>query len=187
MSAVAERPWQPHERNYSGNRVGVWFSDEWTILNVCSGGAETTTSIRDHEAWDLASRLSPKLVERMEFLFDKMKEAQNALHQFTWADTIAPLLRKVADDWDCESATCEFAWSDMGGLACQHMESEKGCRAVEADELRQFANALEVAADLRAASCDTHPKDGDVKQAPLVSGAVAATSGETPNLHSETP
>jgi hypothetical protein len=24
-----------------------------------------------------------------------------------------------------------------------------------------------------AASCDTHPKDGDVKQAPLVSGAVA--------------
>jgi hypothetical protein len=31
------------------------------------------------------------------------------------------------------------------------------------------------------ASVDTHPKDGDVQQAPLVSGAVAA--GETPNPH----
>lgn len=29
-----------------------------------------------------------------------------------------------------------------------------------------------------AASCDTHPKDGDVKQAPLVSGAVP--EGQTP-------
>jgi hypothetical protein len=32
--------------------------------------------------------------------------------------------------------------------------------------------------DRRAASVDTHPKDGDVKQAPLVSGAVP--NGETP-------
>jgi hypothetical protein len=35
----------------------------------------------------------------------------------------------------------------------------------------------------RLASADTHPKDGDVEQAPLVSGAVGAA--ETPNTCSE--
>jgi hypothetical protein len=32
-----------------------------------------------------------------------------------------------------------------------------------------------------AASCDTHPKDGDAKQAPLASSAVDAEGSETPN------
>jgi hypothetical protein len=37
------------------------------------------------------------------------------------------------------------------------------------------------------ASADTHPKDGDAVAAPLVSGAVAATRGETPDPSHATP
>lgn len=152
------RPWQPHERNYSGGRFGVWHDADWTMLRVEAGVADATASIRKHEAWDLATRLSPALVERLKYLFDEMKKAQHALHQFTWADTLSPLLRKIADDWDCDSSQCEFASSDMGGLSCPHIESERGCRAVEADELRQFADALEVAAALRTQSEKDRPK-----------------------------
>jgi hypothetical protein len=119
------------------------------VLHVESGIGKTTTSLRFNEAWDLAQRLSPPLVARMEYLFKEMRKAQNALHQFTWADTIAPLLRKVADDWDCDSAQCEFASDDMGGLSCPLMERD-GCRAVEAEDLRQFADALGVAEAMRA-------------------------------------
>lgn len=161
MSATvsnAERPWAPHERNYSGGRVGVWFSDKWTMLRVEAGIADATMSIRDHEAYDLARRLSPSLVSRMDYLFDEMKKAQHALHQFTWADTLAPLLRKIADDWDCDSSRCEFASSDMGGLSCPHNDGGNGCRAVEADELRQFADALEIAAVLRGETPTTPPQ-----------------------------
>lgn len=35
------------------------------------------------------------------------------------------------------------------------------------------------------ASCDTHPKDGDVEQAPLVSGAVVSEASETHNTDSQ--
>ena len=145
----AERPWLPHERNYSGGRFGVWHDGKWTMLRVEAGIADATASIRDHEAWDLALRLSPAVKDRLDFLFKEMRKAQDALHQFTWADTLSPLLRKIADDWDCDSAQCEFASSDMGSLSCPHIEGEEGCRAVEADELRQFADALEVAATVR--------------------------------------
>jgi hypothetical protein len=41
------------------------------------------------------------------------------------------------------------------------------------DVLRALGKAL--------ASADTHPKDGDVQQAPLVSGAVGSEASETPN------
>lgn len=149
MSVV--RPWQPHERNYSGGRFGVWHDDKFTMLRVEAGVGDVTASIKDHEAWDLALRLSPKLGERLDFLFAEMKKAQHALHQFMWGDSLAPLLRKIADDWDCDSSQCEFASSDMGGLSCPHIESERGCRAVEADELRQFADALETFAVLTKA------------------------------------
>jgi hypothetical protein len=43
------------------------------------------------------------------------------------------------------------------------------------------AHCFAIASGLRAASCDTHPKDGDVEQAPLVSGAVGSEASETPN------
>lgn len=142
----AERPWQPFERNYSGGRFGVWHDDEWTMLRVEAGIADATSSIRKDEAWDLALLLSPELGGRLEELHQGKRAAENALHQFKYAETIAPLLRKVADDWDCDSAFCENASSDHGGLSCPHIDGERGCRAVEADEIRQFAAALEIRA-----------------------------------------
>jgi hypothetical protein len=168
MATKAERPWEPHERNYSGGRFGVWHDEEWTMLRVEAGVNDATVSIRKHEAYDLAQRLSPALVERVEYLFAEMKKAQHALHQFTWADTLAPTLRKVADEWDCDSSQCEFASSDMGGLSCPHIESERGCRAVEADEMRQFADALEYAETLR-----TRPLTGEVTEEMLDVGEAA--------------
>jgi hypothetical protein len=140
------REWQPHERNYSGGRFGVWHNGKFTMLRVEAGVGDVTASIRDHEAWDLALRLSPKLGERLDFLFGEMKKAQHALHQFMWGDTLAPLLRKIADEMDCGNY-CPFA----GRGQCPNMERNEGCQAVEADELRQFADALETFAALTKA------------------------------------
>jgi hypothetical protein len=160
-AGTVERPWQPWERNFSGGRVGVTeqqCSDEscenWMVLHVESGIGKTTTSLRAREAWELALMLSPPLKARLEELHKRWRKTADALHRFTWADTLAPVLRKVADDWDCDSSQCEFASSDMGGLSCPHIEGEQGCRAVEAEELRQFADALEIAAALRKATGD---------------------------------
>jgi hypothetical protein len=151
----AERPWQPWERNFSGGRIGVQEQqgpdENWMILHVESGVGKTTTSLRHHEAWDLALMLSPQLKARLEELFQGRRKAEAALHQFTWADTLAPVLRKVADEWDCDSSQCEFASSDHGGLSCPCIERD-GCKAVEAGEMRQFADALELSAKLRARS-----------------------------------
>ena len=153
MSDVA-RQWQHWERNFSGGRVGVTEqqgeNENWMVLHVESGVGKTTTSLRPDEAWDLALLLSPPMKARLEELHKRWRKTADALHQFTWADTLSPLLRKIAEDWDCDSSQCEFASSDMGGLSCPCMDDERGCRAVEADELRQFADALEVAAELRA-------------------------------------
>ena len=139
-----ERAWESYERNYSGGRFGVWHNDNFTMLRVEAGIGDVTASIRDHEAWDLALRLSPKVAERLDYLFTEMKKAQDALHQFTWADALSPALRKIADDWDC-GADCERAGSSM----CH--ERDEGCRFVEAYELRQFADALEYSAKARGA------------------------------------
>ena len=164
--ASSERPWQPHERNYSGNRVGVLQQDQWTILHVCSGIAETTTSLRDNEAWDLALRLSPALAERLEYLFVQMKKAQSALHQFTWADSLSPILRKLADERDC-GGSCEYSG---GAHQCPLMEREEACAYIEADELRQFADALEYAAELRTTRYET---SGESESHPSISIAPA--------------
>jgi len=151
---LAERPWQPWERNFSGGRVGVQQQDgdagKWAVLHVESGVGKTTTSLRSDEAWDLALMLSPALKSRLFELLTARRRAENALHQLTWAGSLAPLLRKIAEDWDCDSSQCEFASDDMGGLSCPHMDEEQGCRAVEAAELREFADAIELAAALRA-------------------------------------
>lgn len=158
--ADVERAWEPHERNYSGGRFGVWHDGQFTMLRVEAGVADATASIREHEAWDLALRLSPALGERLDYLFKQMKAAQAALHQFTWADTLSPLLRKIADDWECD-ADCERA----GSSTCH--ERDEGCRFVEADELRQFATALETAAALQSRPSDASkpeaPVDGEVE------------------------
>jgi hypothetical protein len=151
----AERPWQPWERNFSGGRIGVQEQqgpdENWMVLHVESGIGKTTTSLRLGEAWDLALMISPAVKARLFELLAARRRAENALHQFKWADTLAPLLRKIAEDWDCDSSQCEFASDDMGCLSCPHMDEERGCRAVEAGELREFADALEMAGQLRDA------------------------------------
>jgi hypothetical protein len=147
---LAERPWQPWERNFSGGRIGVQQQqgehESWMILHVESGIGKTTTSLKLHEAWDLALMVSPQVKERLLELDAARRKADDALHQFKWADTIAPVLRKVADDWDC-CPGCDHE----GSSTCH--ERDEGCRFVEADELRQFADALEYAAALRAMKC----------------------------------
>jgi hypothetical protein len=154
-----ERAWQPWERNFSGGRIGVQEqqgeNENWMVLDVESGIGKTTTSLRLNEAWDLALMISPQVKARLFELLAARRRAETALHQFTWADTLSPTLRKVAEEWDCDSSQCEFASDDMGGLSCPQMEREEGCRAIEAAELRQFADALEVAAPLRAEGADS--------------------------------
>lgn len=140
-----ERVWEPYERNYSGGRFGVWHDGDWTMLRVEAGMADATASIRKHEAWDLALRLSPDLKDHLAFLFTEMKKAQDALYHFTWAETVVPTLRKIADEWECD-INCDY----YGSSTCH--ERAEGCRFVEADELRQFATALETRATLRPAS-----------------------------------
>jgi hypothetical protein len=57
---------------------------------------------------------------------------------------------------------------------------ETVCMAYENMQFIAERGALEIRAAL--ASCDTHPKDGDVEQAPLVSGAVPSeTSADAPS------
>jgi len=139
----ADRPWQPWERNYSGGRVGVRHDGEWTILHILSGGAETTTSLRDHETWSLALDLSPKLKARLDELFEGRRKAEAALHALTWRNCATDLLRSIADEEDCDSAVCENAWSDMGGLACAKID-QGTCGAVRAEELRELAKAIDL-------------------------------------------
>jgi hypothetical protein len=55
--------------------------------------------------------------------------------------------------------------------------------ARRAEEFANLANAIERAPIAFAASADTHPEGGDVKQAPLVSGAV--DEAETPDLQDQ--
>jgi hypothetical protein len=45
----------------------------------------------------------------------------------------------------------------------------------------KFDRDMVVVDRARAASADTHPKDGDVQQAPLVSGAVPKADAQTPS------
>jgi hypothetical protein len=170
-SAAETRPWEPHERNYSGGRFGVWHDGRWTMLRVEAGIADATASIEKHEAWDLALRLSPPLKERLTELFDGRRKAEAAVYQFKYMANLAPLLRKIADEWDCDSSECEFAGSDLGALVCPCMDDERGCRAVEADELRQFAEAMETASGIEA------PSGGET-------GNTDSTEGESPTAES---
>jgi hypothetical protein len=74
----------------------------------------------------------------------------------------------MADFIDRLERACARAEYEFPRLA-----APDGTVAVPFTDLRQLLSLL--------ASANTHPKDGDVKQAPApLSGAVAATGGETP-------
>jgi hypothetical protein len=140
-----ERPWQPWERNYSGGRIGVQeqqgTDENWMILHVESGGAKTTTSLRYHEAWELALLLSPQLKARLEELFEGRRAAQNALHSLTWRECTTDTLRRIADERDC-GRDCEY---NSEGRACPRMEREEGCGFIDAEEIRDLAKGIDLA------------------------------------------
>lgn len=140
---ATERPWQPHERNYSGNRVGIQHGDDgWTILTVLSGDVETTTSIRDHDAWDFALRLSPKLKERLGEVQEEVRTLRQTVFNFTYPVDPA-ILRSAADAIDC-GEDCEHGHTehDTNAFVC----SRDTCPFADACELREFATALEAQA-----------------------------------------
>ncbi len=132
-----------------GSFVRIWPSGEWTILHVRSGGMETTTSLREHDAWPLALALSPALARRYEELFAEVRDLRAALFQFQHCDPAnAQLLRRVAEEWDCTSSCDKFhVESDTGAMVCSE-EDRAGCRSFEAQCLRDLAAAMETRADL---------------------------------------
>ncbi len=139
----ASRPWLPSERNYSGNRVGVWHQGEWTMLRVETSVADATMSIRQHEAWDLALRLSPALSARLDELFANARAHAAANYALTWRGCQTDLLRREADARDC-GPVCEFA--GLGGNQCSQLERD-GCGRAEADELRELAAGIDLVND----------------------------------------
>lgn len=138
------REWQPWERNFSGGRVGVQeqqgSNENWTILHVESGGRTTTTSLRHHEAWDLALMLSPALKSRLEELFRNWRAAADANHALTYRATDTELLRSIADERDCGN-DCER----QGGWAHCPMIDRGECGFADAESLRNLATGIDLA------------------------------------------
>lgn len=140
---TTERPWQPWERNFSGGRIGVQeqqgATENWMILHVESGGAKTTTSLRHHEAWDLALMLSPQLKARLEELFQGRKKAEAALYSLTYRGVDTDKLRAIADELDC-GTDCDYG----GGRGqCPKMERD-GCDFADAESIRDLAAGIDL-------------------------------------------
>lgn len=144
------RPWQPWERNFSGGRVGVQeqqgANENWMILHVESGGAKTTTSLRMHEAWDLALMISPEVKRRLDELLQQLRAANSAVHSLTNRDVDTALLRQIADEQDC-GANCDYA--SNSAAPCPRAEGD-GCHAYDAESLRELAKAIDLGAALAA-------------------------------------
>lgn len=144
----AERPWQPWERNFSGGRVGVQeqqgTNENWIILHIESGGVKTTTSLRYHEAWDLALMLSPQLRARLDELFNDARNLRSSLYSLTYRQVDTDVIRQIADDRDC-GRDCEY-----GGASCPRLDRD-GCALAEADSLRDLAKAIDTANDVTKA------------------------------------
>lgn len=156
-----ERPWQPWERNFSGGRIGVQEqqgpNDNWMILHVESGVAKTTTSLRPHEAWDLALMLSPQLKARLDELFKQARAAEAALHTLKVEHRGASIdtLRLVADQIDCGDGCEAVGPMDMSTGVRECDLSDRGeCPFDHACELRDLASALEAQAAQGPAALD---------------------------------
>lgn len=82
-----------------------------------------------------------------------LRESQHALWQFkSCGPANIDLLRRVADEWDCESG-CEHVsteW-DTGAWTCSE-EDREGCRHNDAEALRDLASAIETHESLLSAS-----------------------------------
>ncbi len=139
-----QRPWQPWERNFSGGRIGVQeqqgADENWIILHVESGGAKTTTSLRLHEAWELARLVSPQLEAERQRVHQELRTARDAMHSLTYREVETDLLRRTADDMDCGNG-CDYAG---GNRPCPKIDRD-GCAAADADGLRDLAKAIDTA------------------------------------------
>lgn len=137
-----QRPWQPWERNFSGGRIGVQeqqgTNENWTVLHIESGGVKTTTSLRHHEAWELALMISPQLKARLDELHDRARATADALHCLTWRECDTDLLRRIADDRDCGDG-CTYS-----GVRCPRIDDE-GCAFADAESLRALAKGIDLA------------------------------------------
>jgi hypothetical protein len=145
---MTERPWQPWERNFSGGRIGVQqqqgANEDWLILHVESGGAKTTTSLRLHEAWELARLVSPQLEAERMHIFHEFRAQRDALYAFEWMGNEADLLRRIADEWDCGDG-CDYASS----ASCPRNDRD-GCKLADVDAIRSLAAAIDRAVAIRA-------------------------------------
>lgn len=141
--------------------VRIWPSDEWIILHVRSGGVETTTSLKAHDAWPLALALSPDLASDWKALRGQVSELRQALRELKdYGGANAQLLRHVADEWDCSGSCDKFhtEW-DTGATVCSEEERD-GCRALEAQGLRDLAQAIETRAALAKEPREAGDGDG---------------------------
>jgi len=148
---MTERSWQPWERNYSGNRVGVRTDGDWTILHVLSGGAETTTSIREHEAWDLAMRVSPKLAAMLAEIGAENRRMRDALFKLGPQCRQANIeeLQEAAEEVDCgDGCPNHFYDGSCNAHECHRENTDGGCSWLRAESLRELAAALETQAAL---------------------------------------
>lgn len=143
MGVAASPPWQPWERNFSGGRIGVQqqqgLNKDWTVLHVESGGVMTTTSMRDHEAWDLALMLSPALKARLDEMFTKWRAAADANHALTYRACDTDLLRSIADERDC-GHDCDHARYGP----CRLVDRGE-CGYSDAEQLRELAKGIDLA------------------------------------------
>lgn len=140
-----ERPWQPWERNFSGGRVGVQeqqgTNENWVILHVESGGVKTTTSLRLHEAWMLAQMVSPQLEAERQRVFAEYRAARDALWSLNNSEAVTDELRRIAEKRDYGS-NCKHA--PLSGGYCTQFDNESGCGFIEADNIRNLANAIDL-------------------------------------------
>ena len=139
-----ERRWQPWERNFSGGRIGVQeqqgADENWMILHVESGGVKTTTSLRYHEAWDLALMVSPQVKVELQRRHDEMRKYRDALYALTHRGCETDLLRKIADEHDCGDS-CDYGG---GSAPCPKLERD-GCNFADAIAMRDLADAIDTA------------------------------------------
>lgn len=128
--------------NVNGTTIRSWIDGEWRILHVKAASAVATVSLRDHEAWRVARGLSPELAKEMDRLGRRLSEAQAALWTFQNMPVEPATLRAIADEWEC-GADCENGHreNDTNAFICS--KDGNGCRWVEAEGLRQMAQAIE--------------------------------------------
>lgn len=122
----------------SGASVSVWKDGEWYILHCKGGGAETTLSLPDHTAFDIAYGLTPELGE----WHKRYCDARDALYNLTYPEIDPIMLRHCAVEADC--GDCDYL-----GHACPK-ERDGECGFQMSEGFRKLADAFELREKVRA-------------------------------------